>query len=113
MAGAVRNVNLLLRFLLELAVYVAVGWWGFTRSPDLAVKLALGLAGPILFAVVWAVFASPRAVRPLHGRTLAALEIAWFGAGAAALAATGQVVPAIALAALYAVNVLALSPWRR
>jgi Protein of unknown function (DUF2568) len=112
-AESVRNVNLALRFLLELAVYGAVLYWGLTHLPGLARKLAFGLGGPVLLAVLWALFASPRARWPLHGWALVAFEIAWFGAGAAALAAAGQGVAAIALAALYLVNVAFLRAWSR
>jgi pimeloyl-ACP methyl ester carboxylesterase len=51
------------------------------------VKLLAGLGAPILFAVVWSLFASPDAPRAAHGLPRGALEIAWFGAGAAAMAA--------------------------
>jgi Protein of unknown function (DUF2568) len=102
----VRAVLLLVAFLLELAVLLAVGYFGFHRSGPLAWLLGLGL--PLLFAVLWGVFAAPHAVRPLHGAVDAAFRIAWFACGAGALALAGQPVAGVALAVVWVVNSLSL-----
>jgi hypothetical protein len=104
MLPVLKGANLGLMFLLELAVYAAVGYWGFTVSSNLAVKLLAGLGGPVLFAVVWGVFGAPKASVPLHGLGRAALEIVWFGGGAGALLAAGLVTPAAVFTVLYLVN---------
>lgn len=71
-------------FLAELAAYAAVAWWGLTREVPLAVRLLLGLGGIAVFATTWAVFAAPRASRPLRGAANVVFRVAWFGLGAAA-----------------------------
>jgi hypothetical protein len=111
MPAAARNANLLLAFLLELAVYVAAGWWGFTLDAALPVRVVAGLGAPLALAAAWAVFASPRALRPLRGPARAVFEGAWFGAGVAALATRGLVVPAVLLAVLCVVSWV-LGRWR-
>ncbi len=113
MLPVAKNANLLLAFLLELAVYVSVGFWGFTASPNLAVKLLAGLGAPLVLAVVWGVFASPRASVPLHGLARAGLETLWFGSGAAALAAAGRVGPAVLFGAVYLANAGLLRVWHQ
>lgn len=80
--------NAVLAFLLELGVYTAAGWWGFTRRAPLVLRLLLASALVVLFAVVWGLFGAPSAVYPLHGAARAVLELCWFGAGTAAWAAT-------------------------
>ncbi len=53
MLTLVENGNVGLRFLLELAVLVALGYWGFhTNSPPIF-KVTLGIGAPLLALVVW------------------------------------------------------------
>lgn len=106
---AVRNLNLATAFLLELAVLVAAGYWGFTLHPNLAVRLLAGLGAPLVLAVLWGVFAAPKASIPLHGIAGIAFKVAWFAAGAAALALAGRTVPAVVLMVVYVVNTLMLA----
>ncbi|WP_055585607.1 YrdB family protein [Peterkaempfera griseoplana] len=80
-------VSGVLAFLAEIGVYVAAGWWGFTRRAPLAVRLLLAMTLVALFAALWGMFGAPSAAHPLHGAARAALELCWFGAGAGAWAA--------------------------
>lgn len=104
--AAVRVVNLGVAFLLELAVLVALCYWGFSLSGP--VQFVAGAGTPVLFAVLWGVFAAPKASRPLHGGANAAFQIAWFACGAAALVLADAVVAGVVLAVVYAVNSVCL-----
>src|SRR5699024_2423625 len=84
---AMSTVSGVLAFLVEIGVYTAVGWWGFTRRAHLGLRLLLAVSLVGLFAVVWGLFGAPSAAHPLHGAARAALELCWFGAGAGAWAA--------------------------
>ncbi|WP_042416117.1 DUF2568 domain-containing protein [Streptacidiphilus anmyonensis] len=123
--AALAGVSATLGFLLELAVYVAAGYWGFTRRPPrlparrarsarrarrarparlaLAARLVSALAVVALMAGVWSLFGAPSALHPVHGAGRAVLELGWFGAGAAALVATGRRRAALWFAAAWAV----------
>ena len=59
--------------------------------------MALGLGAVLVAAVVWGLFASPRApvALPLGGRL--AVELAFFGSAAAGLVATGRTALGVAL----------------
>ena len=103
-----RYACLAIAFVLELAALLAAGYAGFTLPDAVATRIVVGLGAPLLLAVLWGVFAAPRASRPLHGAANVAFQIAWFGAGVAALAITGRTAAAIALAIVYALNSLAL-----
>lgn len=107
-----RSVNLAMAFLLELAVLVAVAHWGFTLPTGRVLRAIVTIGAPVLMAVLWGLFAAPRASIALHGAASAAFQIAWFGVGALTLAAAGRTTLAIALAAVYALNsaMLLLSP---
>ena len=51
-------LNLAVRFLLELSVLGAVGFWGW-RKMDGWLSFALALLLPLFLAVIWGVFAVP------------------------------------------------------
>ncbi len=89
MSGA-RGANLALRFLLELCMLAALGYWGFHTGGALTADIALGLGAPLLAALTWGLFVSPKAPRRTHGATRLAVEGMLFGAAALALVAAGQ-----------------------
>ncbi|MBO2445785.1 YrdB family protein [Actinomadura barringtoniae] len=82
--SVVDPLNATVAFLLELAVYAAVGYWGFTKVARLPFRLAAAAGAVALMAVIWGLFGAPSATYPLHGPARAVLELAWFGVGAAA-----------------------------
>ena len=85
---ATKGLNLAVRFLLELCVLAAVGYWGFKTGSGWFVKILLGIGTPLLIAVIWGIFGAPKANMQLHGLMLLALEIIVFGSVAAALYAS-------------------------
>ena len=88
-------------FLLELCALAAVAYWGYTESVVLAVVT------PLVLAVIWGVFASPRARVALPQWPKLALRVGLLLASALALAVAGQHGLALALAvAVVADNVL-------
>lgn len=88
--------NLAVRFLSELCVLAALGYWGFHTGKGQIVKLGLGIGVPLLAALVWAMFGAPHAAMPVHGPLRAVLEVAIFGSASAALSMAGH--PALAVA---------------
>jgi hypothetical protein len=108
-----RYANLALRFGLELAGLAAFGYWGFVVGDGLRLKVLLGLGVPVVAAVLWGVFASPKAAVPLPEAAKLAFEIVWFGAAAAGLAYAGRPWFAVVFAALYVVNRILLYVWRQ
>ncbi|MGC9668926.1 YrdB family protein [Planosporangium sp. 12N6] len=107
-----RYANLALRFALELAGLAAFGYWGFVVGGGLGTKLLLGLGAPVVAAVLWGLFASPKAAVALPGPARLGFEVLWFGGAAAALVRTGRPWLAVVLAALYAANRTLLSVYR-
>ncbi|MER7364081.1 YrdB family protein [Nonomuraea wenchangensis] len=111
-----KHANAALMFFLELAVLFAAGYWGFTVSPNWALKLLAGLGTPALFIAAWALFGAgggANAVYPLTGLARAALEIVWFGGGALAFYAAGAATPAVVLAVLFVVNAVLRLVWKQ
>lgn len=54
-------VNDVLAFLVELAALAVFAWWGAETGGGPAVSLLLGIGAPLVAAVVWGLFASPKA----------------------------------------------------
>ncbi|OOB90443.1 4-amino-4-deoxy-L-arabinose transferase [Rathayibacter sp. VKM Ac-2630] len=87
--------NAVVRFVLELFALITFGLWGFS-SFDVPLNVVVGIGAPVLAALVWALFLSPRAVLAIdvYGRSL--IELLVFGAAALAWLDLGQPVVAIA-----------------
>jgi uncharacterized protein DUF2568 len=63
----IKGANLLLRLLLELFALGALGYWGFKTGNETIAKIGLGVGAPLVAAVVWGAFLSPRAAIALPG----------------------------------------------
>lgn len=112
-AERVKMANLALRFLLELCVLAAVGYWGWQAGRGVVGKLGLGIGAPLLVAVVWGKFGSPQASVPLTGPLHLLLELVLFGSGPVALYAAGEPARAKALALAILSNRLLMLLWRQ
>jgi len=108
---ALRGINLAIAFFLELAVLIAVCYWGFQL--DGGVRFVAGFGAPILFALLWGRFAAPKAPRPLHGAANVAFQFTWFACGAVALVLADQPVLGAVLGVVYVVNSVSLLVVRR
>lgn len=96
-------LNLLLRFLLELGMLAALGYWGWTQHDGiLRVLLAVGL--PVSAATLWGIFrvnGDPKdAPVVIPGVLRLLLEWGLFAAAVAALWAADQTTAALVFAAL-------------
>jgi Protein of unknown function (DUF2568) len=101
----VKAANLTLRFACELAALVAVAWWGWTVSP------VLGVAFPLLVAVVWGAWIAPKARRRLPDPGRLGLEALVFAAATASFAGVGEPVVAAVFAAASCVTALLVPKW--
>jgi|1186.fasta_scaffold736173_2 hypothetical protein len=80
---------LTLAFLAELGVLVALAIWGWSAGASTGTRVLLAVAAPAVAALLWGVFAAPRA--PVQVIALAVLvKVVVFGAGVLALLATGH-----------------------
>ncbi|MCP4419513.1 MAG: YrdB family protein [Chloroflexi bacterium] len=78
-------INLAVRFLLEIAGLIAIGYWGWHQGEGgLSIIFAIGL--PVIAAGLWGTFAVPedpsrsgKAPVPIPGILRLALETAFFG----------------------------------
>lgn len=88
-------INLMVRFLMEVAAIAALGIWGWKQGTDWD-RFLWAILLPILFMTVWGVFAVPgdpsrsgSAPIPISGRTRLLLELGIFCCAAWAIYDTG------------------------
>lgn len=101
-------LGLLLLFLLEMAVLVVAGWWGWTLPAATPARLFAAAGVPLLLAALWGVFGSPKARVRLSPTAKHTFQAVWFLAGGGLLALLGQPVAGAALVATWAVTVTLL-----
>ncbi len=108
--GNAWNAGLLaLAFASELAALAALAFWGWTVPGSTLPRVLLAVGAPVLAAVLWGVFAAPRA--PVRVLALAVLvKLLVFGSAVAALAATGHPRLAVVLAVAAAAGSLLSTP---
>jgi uncharacterized protein DUF2568 len=102
----IKGANLALRFLPELCALGALGYWGFKTGGGALAKIGLGVGAPLVAAVAWGVFVSPRAPVQLPGPMSLVLQVLVFGAAAAGLAATGHRTLALGFGVIVVLNVV-------
>ena len=111
MMEVIKGANLLLRFILELCALGALGYWGFKTESATITKIALGVGTPLVAAVAWGVFVSPRAPVELPGLVVLLLQVLVFGSAAAALVATGHRTLAIVFGVIVVTNAVLMYVW--
>ena len=86
-------INLGLRFLLELAAWGSLGYWGWTQHTG-AWRFAAGLGLPLVAMGLWGTFRVPgdpgKAPVAIPGALRLLLELVEFGAAVVLLAAAGR-----------------------
>ena len=97
------NGNDVLRFFLELAALGSLAYWGFSEFGGVAQWL-VGLGAPLVVAVVWGRFMSPKASHPTVDPVRVLIEFVVFGSGVAALFAADAPVFAVVVAVLAALH---------
>src|SRR5215831_16723394 len=105
----VRDANLGLRFLLELAALGAVAWCGWEIGNSTAAQVLLAIVFPLVFALVWGTFIAPKAAIRVSRPVWYGLQVVLFGGAALALASVWSVWAGIVFALVVAANLVALA----
>lgn len=113
MMAMIKVLTLLVRFLLELGILAAVGYWGFTTGTGWLGKVVFGLGTPLLIAVLWGMFGAPKAVYPLPGGWLLVFELIVFAAAPTALFATHRPGLAWLFVLIYLINKALMVLWQQ
>jgi len=111
MMELIKGTNLLLRFLLELFALGALGYWGFRTGSGTITKVVLGVGAPLVAAVVWGTFLSPRAPVELPWGVVLGLQALVFASAAAGLVATGHRSLALVFVVIVVINAILMYVW--
>lgn len=87
--SALRGIVLTTRFLCELAMVAALGYWGFGAVGG-APGWLLGILTPAAAIAIWGAFVAPKARWPTSIRVRLAIEFTLFGAAVVGLVAADQ-----------------------
>ncbi len=111
--AVLKNLNLALSFLLELAMLVAFGYWGFNTGESTVVHWILGLGVPVIAIVIWSIFNAPLSKRRLARTPRIILEVVMFSLGALALAVAGQTTWAAIFVVFIVINQILIYIWQQ
>jgi hypothetical protein len=106
-------LNLAVRFLLELCMLAAVGYWGFKTQSAWWMKILLGIGLPVLIAVLWGTFLAPKATHPLSGASFLLFEFILFASGAVALFVSGKPTLGWTYTTILIMNKILLTVWKQ
>lgn len=107
------SANDVLRFVLELVALISLGAWGLGTQLPMLWRVVLGIGTPVLAALLWGAFISPKARFQLPAALKSFLEVAIFAAAATALFALHRPVLGSAFVGLVVVHELARWNYRR
>lgn len=108
-----QSANLALRFMLEVCGLVSLGYWGFQAIGPGWKKITLGIGSPLLIAIIWGMFGSPKAWVKLSAPLHLLLELVIFGLPAIALYVTGNKRLALIYGLLVVFNRLMMFIWHQ
>jgi hypothetical protein len=101
------TANEVLAFVVELVALGVLGYWGLKAG-----GVVLAAALPVAAAVLWGLFAAPRARYKVPLAVQLAVKVVVFGASIVGLLATGHPVLGTVFAVLVLVNTVAATIWR-
>ncbi|MFD0698863.1 YrdB family protein [Paenibacillus sp. GCM10027628] len=108
-----KMANLGLRFVLELCMLAALGYWGFHVGKGMIVKSALGIGAPLIAAVLWGMFVAPKASIAIAEPYRLLIELVIFASATAALYVSGRQSLAVTFALVYLINRALIFIWNQ
>ena len=110
---SIKLVNVILRFLLELFGLYIYGYWGYKMGTTAIIKWGLAAGIPVMIALVWGLFGSPKATFQLSGLSHLLLEICIFLLPVALLINLGKVQLAGFYGIIVIVNRILMYVWEQ
>ncbi|KQX68621.1 hypothetical protein ASD06_17950 [Angustibacter sp. Root456] len=106
------HVNLVLRFLLELVMFIGLAWAAAALVSGTWQSIAAAVLAPVVAIGVWGVLIAPGSRRRLPDPARLVVELLLFAGTGVVVAAAGLPAWGVALAVVAALNALVLR-WRR
>ncbi|CDP50176.1 hypothetical protein [Devosia sp. DBB001] len=107
----VKGGNLLVAFLVELAMLAAFVVWALSLEQAGWLKWVIAVVAVVLAATAWGIFAAPKSGTRLGEPWLTVFKVALFALAALALHAAGQTEWGVALGVVAAANLVLMHAW--
>lgn len=107
------GANLVLAFLLEILALLFLSDWGWHNGASTGTRLLQAIAVPLVAAVVWGLFAAPKARIPVPLPAQLAVKALVFGAATWALFDLRMPVLGVLFALVVIVNTVVATVWQR
>jgi hypothetical protein len=107
-----RVANLAVKFLLELAAFASLAYWGWHVGSTIT-GILVAIAAPAAAIAIWGLFAAPRARRRLPLAWRVPLELGVFVLAAVALGVSGHPALAVSFALVVVINALGLTAFHQ
>lgn len=108
---ALHTLNLAITFFLELAMLIALGYWGWHTGDTLLMKITLAISTPSGAAIIWGAFMAPKSKWRLKGIAYLIVKALLFAWAAICLYAAGQPTLAIIFIVIAVINQILLFVW--
>lgn len=95
-----------IRFLLEICILISIGYWGYQFPKLLGMKIIFCILAPVLIAIIWGTFISPKAPVHLPLILYILMELIIFGFAFFALYKTGHQTLAFVFGIISFINLL-------
>lgn len=104
MLAAIKNINLGLRFILELCLLAAFAYWGYQYGSSGPLQVLAGTAAAMVIAVLWGLFLSPKAKIKLPLAIRVLMELSLFCMAGWLLYGMGRYSQAMLLVIVFVLN---------
>jgi len=87
---AIKNLNLLLSFLLELAMLFFYSYWAYNMAEQVVTKYTLAILVPAVVVIIWGIWAAPKSKYRLKNPIRTVLKLSLLLLAAILCFTTGQ-----------------------
>jgi len=101
----IKQINLLVSFLLEVGLIILAGYWGFHQSENSILKYILAIGVPSVIILLWGIWAAPKSKRRLKNPVRTTFKLAMMALAVFFGYATGQPVLVVCFAVITILNV--------
>lgn len=112
-SSSMRMLNVTVAFLLEVALIISFGYWGFHAFRSTFVEWLLGIGSPVGAIVLWGIVAAPKSSHRLSPAPLTVFRIVIFTLAAVCLFLVHEKTIAIVFEAISLLNIALLFAWKQ
>jgi len=101
----IKQINLLVSFLLELGLIILAGLWGFQQGESSLMRYVLVIAVPAVIILLWGIWAAPKSKRRMKNPARTIFKLAMMALAVFFAYASGHLVWALFFATITILNV--------